>query len=59
MKIKLRAPDVNDSEMDFGIKYPDDVNGENSEGGEILYGLSAIKNVGEKAWQRNIISEES
>ncbi len=50
MKITLRAPDVNESQMDFAIRYSD--KGDNV--GEILYGLSAIKNVGEKAAQ-NII----
>lgn len=45
MKITLRAPDVNESEMDFAIRYFEDENKK----GEILYGLSAIKNVGEKA----------
>jgi DNA polymerase-3 subunit alpha len=58
MKIKLRAPDVNDSEMDFGVKYPDDENTENPSGGEILYGLSAIKNVGEKAAANIILERE-
>ncbi|MEP7146817.1 MAG: DNA polymerase III subunit alpha [bacterium] len=50
MKIILRAPDINESQMDFAIRYSD--KGDNV--GEILYGLSAIKCVGEKAAQ-NII----
>ncbi|MFZ1322718.1 MAG: DNA polymerase III subunit alpha [Ignavibacteria bacterium] len=54
MKINLKAPDVNYSEMDFAIKYSD--NG--TAGAEILYGLSAIKNVGAKAAQ-NIIDERN
>ena len=49
MKIELRAPDVNESMMGFTVKY-----GEN--GGAVIYGLSAIKNVGEKASQ-SIIDE--
>ncbi|MEO8666460.1 MAG: OB-fold nucleic acid binding domain-containing protein, partial [Ignavibacteria bacterium] len=52
MKITLRAPDVNESQMDFAIRYSDKDKSDNV--GEILYGLSAIKNVGEKAAQ-NII----
>ncbi|MBK8551886.1 MAG: DUF655 domain-containing protein [Ignavibacteria bacterium] len=54
MKIKLRPPDVNESEMDFAIRYFN----EEDKVGEILYGLSAIKNVGEKA-ALNIISERN
>lgn len=52
MKIFLRPPDINESEMDFTIRYSTE--GESL--GEIIYGLSAIKNVGEKAAQ-NIINE--
>lgn len=54
MKINLRAPDVNESEMDFAIRY----SGEDDKVGEILYGLSAIKNVGGKASQ-SIIEERN
>ncbi|MBS1518691.1 MAG: DNA polymerase III subunit alpha [Bacteroidetes bacterium] len=54
MKINLKAPDVNESELDFAIKY----NGKNNDEAEILYGLSAIKNVGVKAAQ-NIIDERN
>ncbi|MDQ3019459.1 MAG: DNA polymerase III subunit alpha [Bacteroidota bacterium] len=54
MKIVLRAPDVNESQMDFAIRYSE-LESEDKVG-EILYGLSAIKNVGEKAAQ-NIIDE--
>ncbi len=54
MKINLRAPDVNESEMDFAIKYPEDEKGK----AEILYGLNALKNVGGKAAQ-NIIDERN
>lgn len=54
MKINLKAPDVNYSEMDFAIKYSDN----RTAGPEILYGLSAIKNVGAKAAQ-NIIDERN
>ena len=50
--IKLRQPDVNLSELDFRVKYSENEN----EKGEIIYGLSAIKNVGEKAAE-NIIRE--
>jgi len=42
MNIKLRPPDINSGFTGFRVNY-----GEN--GGEILFGLSAIKNVGEKA----------
>ena len=45
MKIKLRQPDVNESFSNFKVKY---TNTETKQG-EIIYGLSAIKNVGEKA----------
>ncbi len=45
MKITLRAPDVNESMMGFTVKYSDEQSG----GGAVIYGLSAIKNVGEKA----------
>jgi len=54
MKIRLKAPDVNYSEMDFAIKYSEN----STAGAEILYGLSAIKNVGAKAAQ-NIIDERN
>jgi len=54
MKVVLRPPDVNESEMDFSIRYTQSE--ENI--GEILYGLSAIKNVGEKA-ATNIITERN
>lgn len=52
MKIKLRPPDVNSSFFDFRIRY-DDKDIKNS---EIFFGLSAIKNVGEKA-SKSIIEE--
>ncbi len=52
MKTSLRAPDVNESMMGFTVKYYEDP----SAGGAIIYGLSAIKNVGEKASQ-SIIDE--
>ena len=52
MKIKLKQPDINLSYLDFKVKYNDD----KSEIGEIIYGLSAIRNVGEKA-SDNIIQE--
>jgi DNA polymerase-3 subunit alpha len=52
MKIKVRQPDVNESNIDFKTMY-----GENpSDRGEIIYGLSAIKGVGEKA-SGNLIKE--
>lgn len=44
IKIKVRQPDVNLSELGFKVHY-----NEKNEIGEIVYGLSAIKNVGEKA----------
>jgi len=52
MKIKVKQPDINLSELDFKVYY----NGDDDETGEIIYGLSAIKNVGEKA-SDNIIKE--
>jgi len=52
MKIKVKQPDVNLSELGFKVFYNNDEN----ETGEIIYGLSAIKNVGEKAAD-NIIKE--
>lgn len=52
MNILLRPPDVNESGMDFSIRYPED----SQKPGMILYGLSAIKNVGEKA-ALNIMNE--
>ncbi len=58
MKITLRAPDVNESQMDFAIRYADTKSGSEDRVGEILYGLSAIKNVGEKA-ALNIIHERN
>lgn len=54
MKITLRPPDVNESELDFSIRY----NNDKDNPGEILYGLSAIKNVGEKAAQNIIDSRK-
>ena len=52
MKIKLKQPDINLSYLGFKVKYND----KKSEIGEIIYGLSAIRNVGEKA-SDNIIKE--
>lgn len=52
MKIKVKQPDINLSELDFRVYY----SGDEDETGEIIYGLSAIKNVGEKAAE-NIIKE--
>jgi len=43
--IKLRQPDVNESYLNFRVKHKNN----SEEKGEIIYGLSAIKNVGEKA----------
>lgn len=45
MKIKLRQPDVNESFTNFKVIYTE----AESKKGEIIYGLSAIKGVGEKA----------
>lgn len=54
MNVSLCPPDINASGVLFDIKY-----GEKGEArGEIIYGLSAIKNVGEKA-SENIISERN
>jgi DNA polymerase-3 subunit alpha len=52
MKIVVRQPDINLSELDFRVYYDEN----KDELGEIIYGLSAIKNVGEKA-SDNIIKE--
>jgi DNA polymerase-3 subunit alpha len=54
MKVILRPPDINESEMDFSIRY----SAKEDSIGEILYGLSALKNVGEKA-ASNIMNERS
>ncbi len=56
MKIRLRPPDINESEMDFSVRYTESESGNSI--GEILYGLSAIKNVGEKA-AMNIIESRT
>jgi DNA polymerase-3 subunit alpha len=45
MKVKLRQPDVNESFTNFKVYYTNP----ESKQGEIIYGLSAIKGVGEKA----------
>ncbi|HWQ82823.1 MAG TPA: DNA polymerase III subunit alpha [Ignavibacteria bacterium] len=52
MKIKLSPPDINESFAGFKVRYTN----EKTKEGEIIYGLSAIKNVGEKAAE-NIIEE--
>ncbi|MBX7046935.1 MAG: DNA polymerase III subunit alpha [Ignavibacteria bacterium] len=52
MKIDLKQPDINKSFMDFSINY----NQTDKYIGEIRYGLSALKNVGEKA-AINIVNE--
>lgn len=49
MNIKLKPPDINSGFVSFKVNY-------SPNGGEILFGLSAIKNVGEKAVD-NIIKE--
>lgn len=52
MKVDLKQPDINLSFMDFSINY----NESEKYIGEIRYGLSALKNVGEKA-AINIVNE--
>ena len=52
MKIKILQPNVNESFTSFRVKYTN----QDTKEGEIIYGLSAIKNVGEKATE-NIIKE--
>ncbi|TRZ64394.1 DNA polymerase III subunit alpha [bacterium] len=52
LNIKIRRPDVNDSGIYFEVIYT----GETNTAGEILYGLSALKNVGEKAAEK-IVTE--
>ncbi|MCX7834014.1 MAG: DNA polymerase III subunit alpha, partial [Ignavibacteria bacterium] len=54
MGIKLKQPDVNSSLSGFDVEYKDNEKG--IEEDSILYGLSAIKNVGEKAAE-NIVTE--
>ncbi len=54
MGIKLKQPDINSSLSGFEVKYADNTNA--NEENCILYGLSAIKNVGEKAAE-NIVQE--
>jgi len=64
MKIKVRQPDVNESNVNFKTKYgengmpaaPVGSGRDRPDKGEIIYGLSAIKGVGEKA-SENIIRE--
>ncbi|MCB0721399.1 MAG: DNA polymerase III subunit alpha [Ignavibacteriae bacterium] len=52
MNVDLLSPNINSGSVDFTVKYLD----EGDKVGEIIYGLSAIKNVGEKAVQ-NIVEE--
>lgn len=54
MGIKLKQPDINSSFSGFEVEYADETNGKKDNC--ILYGLSAIKNVGEKAAE-NIVQE--
>ncbi|MBW7854828.1 MAG: DNA polymerase III subunit alpha [Ignavibacteria bacterium] len=46
MGVRLMKPDVNSGNVDFKVRYFDE---RSTDKGEIIYGLSAIKNVGEKA----------
>jgi DNA polymerase III subunit alpha len=55
LNIKFHQPDINLSNMDFKVVYDDN---EDTGSGKIIYGLSAIKNVGEKAAD-NIIFERN
>lgn len=55
MGIKLSPPDVNESYFGFTVKYFDDIKS-NRQNGVIVYGLTAIKNVGDKAVE-NIVKE--
>ncbi len=52
MNVELKSPSINSGAVDFAVKYSE----EKGKLGEIIYGLSAIKNVGEKAVQ-NIVEE--
>ncbi len=54
MGIKLKQPDINSSLVGFDVEYADKAKG--IEEDCISYGLSAIKNVGEKA-SENIVQE--
>lgn len=54
LKIKLLPPDINQSDVNFKIIYEDP----GQEGGKIVYGLSALKHVGEKP-AMNIIEERN
>ena len=54
MNVKLHQPDINLSDMDFKVVYDN----HDSNKGKIIYGLSAIKNVGEKAADNIIFERE-
>jgi DNA polymerase-3 subunit alpha len=52
MNVDLKSPSINRGSVDFVVEYSE----EEGKVGEIIYGLSAIKNVGEKAVY-NIVNE--
>lgn len=53
MGVRLLKPDINRGQIDFRVNYFED---NSTDKGEIIFGLSAIRNVGEKAVQ-NIVWE--
>jgi DNA polymerase-3 subunit alpha len=53
VSIEVRPPDINNSDEDFTVVYPDR-EGDKLGRGHICFGLAAIKGVGEKAVQRII-----
>lgn len=57
MEIKLKQPDVNSSLCGFDVEYANKENGVEED--SILYGLSAIKNVGEKAAESIVREREA
>jgi DNA polymerase III subunit alpha len=54
MNVELKSPSINSGSVDFTVKYSD----EKDKLGEIVYGLSAIKNVGEKAVNNIVLERE-
>ena len=54
MNVELKSPSINSGSIDFTVKYSD----EEGKLGEIVYGLSAIKNVGEKAVNNIVLERE-
>jgi DNA polymerase-3 subunit alpha len=57
MDIEVRAPDINESGVDFTPLYRDADGGENKKG-VIRFGLAAVKGVGEKAVEQIIAARQ-